>query len=473
MNFNKIVPHFLTKDKLFYLLLATLWLLLATGFDLGSDESHYILYSRFLDWSYFDHPPLVGWIHFVFQKVLGFSNLSARLPSLTLWIWAYLEFIKTDLAKDTADKLIAFATLLVPFALTLFLLPDTPLVPISIGLYRVTQNLLRQNTIKNWIFLGLYLGLAGLSKYSAVLFILPIGAILIYHNQLNILKQLGFWLSNLFAIILISPVLFWNHQNDFISFKYQMHHVIGQLSGVSNFLTSTFMQLIGYGIITALYIVFLITKTSKHWFYNKRLLQKQNLGFLIALSWTIFFIYSSFSQVTLPHWTLIGWLFWYFYFYDNIPRILKKLQLLINVTILISLTLIVWLPISFHHKINLREVKGWPELLSHKSLKIQPDQVLYLSNWSYGSRARLYAPQYLQGKIQIADQRVDQFDIWESKFNLTLNRPGKLLLFKGDRFEFEQSPIQCKLEHADIVVEDVKFKKWRHEFDVYSCLPKI
>jgi len=465
--------EFFLKKNIFYFLFATLWLLFATGFDLGSDESHYILYAKFLDWSYFDHPPLVGWIHFIFQKVLGFSNFSARLPSLILWIWAYVEFLKSDFEKKEQDSLLNFSSLLVPFALTLFLLPDTPLIPISIGLYRITQNILKQNRIKNWIFLGLYLGLAGLSKYSAILLVLPIGAVICYQKKLNIFKQTGFFISNLVAVTLILPVLIWNYKNDFISFKYQVSHVLGQSSGLSNFLISTLIQWFGYGIITAPYVVFLIIKTGVNLWRNKQLLHKGNLAFLFALTWTTFFVYSSFSKVTLPHWTIVGWLFWYLYFLDVIPRFIKKIQLGINATILIGLALILWLPISFHHTINLKEVKGWPELLNHESLKIKPDEVLYISNWSYGSRANLYAPTHLQGKIQIADQRKDQFDLWESKFNLNLYRPGKLLLFKGDYFDFKQSPIQCKLQYSDIFVEDVKFKKWRHKFDVYSCLPRI
>ena len=30
---------------------------------LSVDEAHYLLYAAHPDWSYFDHPPLVGWVH--------------------------------------------------------------------------------------------------------------------------------------------------------------------------------------------------------------------------------------------------------------------------------------------------------------------------------------------------------------------------------------------------------------------------
>jgi len=36
----------------------------ALGFaiEFSVDEAHYALYAQHLAWSYFDHPPLVGWI---------------------------------------------------------------------------------------------------------------------------------------------------------------------------------------------------------------------------------------------------------------------------------------------------------------------------------------------------------------------------------------------------------------------------
>ena len=39
-----------------------LHLALALAVNLSVDEAHYALYASHLDWSYFDHPPLVGWL---------------------------------------------------------------------------------------------------------------------------------------------------------------------------------------------------------------------------------------------------------------------------------------------------------------------------------------------------------------------------------------------------------------------------
>ena len=46
--------------------------------DFSVDEAHYALYGLHLDWSYFDHPPLVGWIQALpinFEFSVGFIRL--------------------------------------------------------------------------------------------------------------------------------------------------------------------------------------------------------------------------------------------------------------------------------------------------------------------------------------------------------------------------------------------------------------
>lgn len=454
----------------FYL---TLWFLLALGFDLGSDESHYILYSQHLDLSYFDHPPLVGWIHYFFQTLFGFNSLSARVPSLLLWVWAYLELQKSDL-KIKGNLILLFQTSLVPLALTLFMLPDTPLIPLSIGIYRLTKSLITKPNLKTWLALGLYLGLAGLSKYSAVLLVPPVAYALIVKFRFQILRDQGFYLCTLVALSLISPVLVWNIQNDFISFRYQFQHVVGQASGLENFLRSALMQWIGYGLLLVPTLMLLTAKkltlvyrmSLKKWFTH------DTLAFLLAGTWTAFFIYSSFSKVTLPHWTLIGWLFWFLVFAQDIPKWVQKIQYFTNVVIAALLIAILWIPINLNFKINLKEVRGWTELLESVSHNMASDDVLYISNWSYGSRANLYANSKLKNKIQIADSRHDQFDLWESRHNLIKDKPGKLLVFKGDSFDFDNSKLSCTIFLKDQQVQDSHYQKWKHEFDLYSCFPK-
>ncbi|MFZ2326980.1 MAG: hypothetical protein WAW73_08680, partial [Rhodoferax sp.] len=71
------------------------WLLLALAcavhFVLGAslglsvDEAHYALYATHLDWSYFDHPPLVGWVQWPLVA-LDAPTWLLRLVPQALWL---------------------------------------------------------------------------------------------------------------------------------------------------------------------------------------------------------------------------------------------------------------------------------------------------------------------------------------------------------------------------------------------------
>ena len=61
-----------------------LHLLLAASVGLSPDEAHYALYGLHPDWSYYDHPPLVGWLQWVFVRAGG-SDLAMRVVPMLCW----------------------------------------------------------------------------------------------------------------------------------------------------------------------------------------------------------------------------------------------------------------------------------------------------------------------------------------------------------------------------------------------------
>jgi 4-amino-4-deoxy-L-arabinose transferase-like glycosyltransferase len=78
----------LKENKKIFLLIGFFTLIrlaVSPFFGLGVDEAHYVLYARFLDWSYVDHPPLVGWVHAPFFYLLGTNEFLARLPAVLLF----------------------------------------------------------------------------------------------------------------------------------------------------------------------------------------------------------------------------------------------------------------------------------------------------------------------------------------------------------------------------------------------------
>ena len=81
------------------------WLLLGifqSGLtELQDDEAYYWVYSRYLDWGYFDHPPMIGMLvkmgYAIFPNELGVRLFPLLLHVLSLVIIEKLTVKKTSL----------------------------------------------------------------------------------------------------------------------------------------------------------------------------------------------------------------------------------------------------------------------------------------------------------------------------------------------------------------------------------------
>ena len=86
--------------KLFWLLtsITTFLRLLVIGkLGLTVDEAHYWVYSKFLDLSYYDHPPMIGYIIKLFTDIFGINEFAVRLPSVIIFIltsWLFFLCVK-------------------------------------------------------------------------------------------------------------------------------------------------------------------------------------------------------------------------------------------------------------------------------------------------------------------------------------------------------------------------------------------
>ena len=237
---------------------------LASSFHLSPDETQYALYSVNLGWSYFDHPPLVGWVQWPWAQLGGHDVLMRIVPMLS-WALAAagLMALTAELAASQvptiSQALAARAALLlwslspIPHLLGLALVPDTLLLPLTCAVMLATWRLCNVQQARDWsvwIALGVLLGFAGLTKYTAVLIAVGVVLALLLTHGPRLLSWPQPWVAVLLAGVVISPVILWNAANDWISFAYQFSHAKGneewRLSRVAAFLI---VQVLGYGLL--------------------------------------------------------------------------------------------------------------------------------------------------------------------------------------------------------------------------------
>ena len=189
--------------------------------ELLPDEAYYWVYSQYMNWGFFDHPPLVAvWVKisdFLFNNEMGVRFFS----SVSFSLLVYLLWNTTDHPKKNRFTwlflLLIFSTALLNvygFITT----PDTPLLLFfSLFLFAYKKYLTKKNTVS---YLLLTLSITGMmySKYQGVLIVF----FMVLSNW-KLVKDYKLWLVCLGVIILYIPHLTWQYMNDFPSIRYHLY----------------------------------------------------------------------------------------------------------------------------------------------------------------------------------------------------------------------------------------------------------
>lgn len=235
------------KVLLLFILVVFTHLIFNQSLQLHYDEAYYWVWSKNLQLSYYDHPPMIAYlIHLttLFSDKEFFVRLAAVVCSSITVIMIYLTS-KKIFGQKAADISVILALAWPLLEGTFFITTiDSPLLMFwSITLYCLVRGLVIGE--RKFIYLsGLALGCALLSKYTAIL-ILP--GVLIYlllsAEKRKLLWQKDVYLALVLALLVFSPVIIWNYQHDWVSFSFQFHHGVSvdkkiDLAGLGDYVGS-------------------------------------------------------------------------------------------------------------------------------------------------------------------------------------------------------------------------------------------
>ncbi len=464
-------------NKLFYFLFALtlmrLWV--APNVGLGVDEAHYVLYGYFLDLSYFDHPPLVGWTEYLFISIFGSNTFAARLPAIIIGIISSLYLYKLLLhPKSTSSSLtanvshnskvalfgvIALNSAFIFNALFLMLMPETLLFALILPIIFTTVAIEKEDKLKDWLLLGFLLGLAGLAKYTAFLFVVAIIIYILFKKRYELFISLKIIPSIAIALVMISPIIIWNIQHDWISFAFQAGHVAGE----SHIDWEDFAASIGAQV--GAYSPFLFPVAFYGLYQSLR--SKNDLLFLsgiFALVIIAFFTYASLYNRALPHWTALFYLLMIpigsAFLYEKVNAWHRYITYSVIFSFVVSMILYFelifkFIPLPDYQSLH-RDIYGFDTIMKEANALLQDNQAIAVTNWSLASRAIYYNLPY-KSDLFLIDTRNDQFDIWQKQSPL-----GRDLIFI-DTHDFKskvEKKMQClhvsSLKRIDIILNDNK-----------------
>jgi 4-amino-4-deoxy-L-arabinose transferase-like glycosyltransferase len=201
----------------------------------GYDEGYYYLYTKHLDWSYFDHPVFVALTTGFGIWLTGIvSPFTLRIGTLLLYTGSlYLLYLTSaKLFNQQAAKITLILASIIPIfqlGFGIITLPDSPLIFFwSAALYCAVSEFFNTKN-KNYIpsyrlsILGVLIGLACLSKYHGfVLGFCLVGFCLSSNNHRKALFSSWTLWGLILFIITLFPLLLWNFQHDFASLRFQL-----------------------------------------------------------------------------------------------------------------------------------------------------------------------------------------------------------------------------------------------------------
>lgn len=272
------------------------------------EEAYYWMYSQHPSLSYFDHPPMVAWVIRAGTLLLGNTELGVRAGGAFLMLAASaLMYLYGRIWFGRAAGLVAavlLQSLPIFFGAGIIATMDSALVFFwLVGLVGVSFAL-REQRAWGWYLAGIGLGGAMLSKYTGV-FLGPgaVLAVLAFPPWRRHLRTIHPYLAALLALALFSPVLIWNAQHEWASFRFQfVDRFSGKVFSAGSVARYAALQLI---VATPLLLAGL------GWLYTRTLRSRRRLltpRWLIAVSFSLPLLlvmsYKSFRYDIHINWTL-------------------------------------------------------------------------------------------------------------------------------------------------------------------------
>jgi 4-amino-4-deoxy-L-arabinose transferase-like glycosyltransferase len=192
------------------------------------DEAYYWTWSKHLAGGYYDHPPMVAVLIRLGTLIAGDTEFGVRLVSILLALPMSFAVYRSAEILFGGRRVAATATILLNVTLmaavgTMIVTPDAPLLVASSFVLFCLAKVLATGRGAWWLAVGVAVGAALLSKYTA-LFFGP--AILIWLIAVPKLRRwlISPWLylGGVVAFAMFSPVILWNADHQWVSFIKQL-----------------------------------------------------------------------------------------------------------------------------------------------------------------------------------------------------------------------------------------------------------
>jgi hypothetical protein len=375
---------------------------------LNNDEAYYWMYSKYLAWGYFDHPPMIA-LMIRIGYLFSHNELGVRLMVVLcqivsiLIIWSLTDKEHRQ-KKENIVLFIMLVAILPVFNIFGFIAtPDSPLILFAAVFLFAYNRFLKKENYRNTMFMGLSMAALMYSKYHGGLLI-----ILVLLSNLRLLKSPKFYMAAIQAGILFLPHLFWQYSNGFPSLKY---HLIERVSGFNPVNVPEYLlnQIILHNLFILPVCIWLIIKNRAENRFE-RALKYIFVGFIV------FFFIESFRYHIEPQWTAVICVPMLIILFNNIDYISKTGKAVKWITIFLFPVILFiriafmfdFLPVSYLKK-EFHNTRKWAQEINN----LAGDRpVIFTNSYQNPSEYTFYTGKFAHSLNNLA-YRKTQFDLWD------------------------------------------------------------
>ncbi|MEQ8325286.1 MAG: glycosyltransferase family 39 protein [Vicingaceae bacterium] len=371
--------------------------------ELANDEAYYWMYSNFLDWGYFDHPPAIAFIikigYGLFKNELGVRLMVVILNSSSLYL------LREIIGRKYFGLLfLLFCSISSLQVYSFIAVPDSPLLFTTCLFFYAYQRFLDRNILSDTLLLGMSMALLMYSKYHGILIIFFTMA-----SNRKLIMNPRFIVAGISALLLYAPHLNWQVMNDFPSYQF---HVLNRSQSPYDYMDTTNF-LLGQFLITGPFMTIPLLYRAIRW--------KSEAVFDKSLRYTmfgifLFFLFSTANDHAEANWTISA----------CIPMILlahhslTKEQVLTNWLVPVaSLSILALLFVRLHlmfdllpNKITIKDEfhgsREWATEIKHLAAS---KSVIFMNSYQDASKYSFYSGD-MSLSLNNVFYRRNQFDLW-------------------------------------------------------------
>ncbi|MHA4842997.1 ArnT family glycosyltransferase [Flavitalea antarctica] len=382
----------------------------AASTELLDDEAYYWIYSNFLDWGYYDHPPMIALLikggSLLFPGELGVRFMIVLINTATLIV------IQALLAKKNP---LLFYGILMSLAVAqvggIIAAPDLPLMFFTALFFLLYRRFVDNMSIANTALLGLNIALMLYSKYHGIL--------IVFFTLLSnpkLLSKYQTYLAAVFALILFAPHLYWQYTHDFPSVQY---HLVERNATHYRF-TFTTEYLLGQLLLAGPLMGWFFLWTA---FRHRPLSLTEKALKFSMIGFYLFFLVSTVKGRVEPNWTvpvIVALIILSHQYMTDRPQLQKWVFNTVIFSLAIVLVFRVYLVIDIHgsrlvKKDEFHQNKSWSAGVREKSKGLP---LVAISSYQQASKYWFYTG-IESYSLNTPDYRRNNFNYWPVSDSLT------------------------------------------------------